>query len=155
MIPLQSKVDLVYEKDFVLWLDQTIELLHRRDTNCLDWEHLIEELMALGNEQRHQVESYLKQLLKHLLLYQYWQSEWDYCHRGWSEEIRNFRDELELRLQSKTLYNYLLTRFEVIYRKARKLVIDKTGLPASTFPASCPYGWEQVLDADFLPRSPS
>jgi hypothetical protein len=53
------------------------------------------------------VESYLKQLLKHLLLYQYWESEWDLCQNRWKEEIRNFRDELELRLRSKTLSNYL------------------------------------------------
>jgi hypothetical protein len=153
MIPLPSKIELLYEQDFMLWLDQTLEQLHRRDFNSLDLEHLIEEVTALGNEQRHQVESYLKQLLKHLLLYHYWQSEWDYCHRGWCEEIRNFRDELELRFQSKTLYNYLFAKFEIVYRKARKLAIDKTGLPPSTFPAQCPYSWEQVLDFDFLPRS--
>lgn len=142
----------LYEEDFVLWLDETLKHLQTRDIQSLDWERLTEEIAALGREQRHLVESYLKQLIKHLLLYQYWQSERDYCVNGWKEEIRNFRDELALRLSSKTLYNYLLDRFGLIYGKARKLAIDKTGLPPETFPEVCPYSLEQVLDDTFLPR---
>ncbi|MDM3846453.1 MAG: DUF29 family protein [Aphanizomenon gracile PMC638.10] len=37
-----------------------------RDLENLDWEHLIEEITALGNEQRRKVESYLRQLIKTL-----------------------------------------------------------------------------------------
>lgn len=67
-------------------------------------------------------------------------------------EIRNFRDELELRLQSKTLENYLLGQFDKIYTKARKTTIDKTGLPPETFPSKCPFTWEQVLDSEYFPE---
>ncbi|MGB5594157.1 MAG: DUF29 domain-containing protein [Crocosphaera sp.] len=145
-------INKLYEEDFIFWIDETIKQLEKREIENLDWEHLIEEIEALGREQKNKVESYLKQLLKHLLLYQYWQSERDFCGNGWKEEIRNFRDELELRLQSKTLYNYLLGRFETIYNKARKMAIDKTGLSPETFPQACPYSFEQVLDPNFLPR---
>jgi hypothetical protein len=148
---LKQGIEKLYEEDFVLWIDETLKHLQSRDEKSLDWEHLLEEIEALGREQRHKVESYLKQLIKHLLLYQYWQSERDYCGNGWKEEIRNFRDELELRLRSKTLYNYLLGRFDSIYSKARKMAIDKTGLPAETFPEDCPYTFEQILNANFLP----
>jgi hypothetical protein len=150
----ESILDLkkLYDVDYLQWLEETIEQLKTRQINQLDYEHLIEDLETLGREQRHQIESYLKQLLKHLLLYQYWESERDYCENGWKEEIRNFRDELELRLQSKTLYNYLLGRFETIYSKARKMAIDKTGLSPQTFPQNCPYTFEQILDENFLPR---
>lgn len=34
----------LYEKDFQLWLQQTIEQLQQRDFDDLDVEHLIEEL---------------------------------------------------------------------------------------------------------------
>ncbi|MGH2412445.1 MAG: DUF29 domain-containing protein [Microcystaceae cyanobacterium] len=149
---LKQEIEKLYEEDFVLWVDETLKQLRKREVENLDWEHLIEEIEALGSEQRHKVESYLRQLLKHLLLYQYWDSERNYCENGWKEEIRNFRDELELRLSSKTLYNYLLERFEVIYSKARKMAIDKTGLSPEIFPDNCPYPFEQVLDANFLPR---
>ena len=149
---LKKGIEKLYEEDFVLWLDETLKQLQKREIENLDWEHLTEEIEALGSEQRHQVESYLRQLLKHLLLYQYWHSEWDYCEKGWKEEIRNFRDELELRLQSKTLYNYLLERLDVVYSKARKMAIDKTGLSPHTFPQDCPFTFEQILDDNFLPR---
>ena len=149
---LKQRIKKLYAEDFILWLDETLKYLHKREIESLDWEHLLEEIEALGSEQRHKVESYLKQLIKHLLLYQYWESEWDFCKNGWKAEIRNFRDELELRLRSKTLTNYLLRRFDIIYTKARKMAIDKTGLSPETFPEDCPYTFDQVLDDNFLPR---
>ncbi|MHC5828781.1 MAG: DUF29 family protein, partial [Nostoc sp.] len=63
---------IIYEQDYHLWLETTLKQLQKRDLECLDWDHLIEEIERLGNEQKHKLESYLLQLLKHLLLYQHW-----------------------------------------------------------------------------------
>lgn len=149
----------LYEQDYYLWLEtilqQLQELEKNRDPaalNGLDWEHLLEEIEALGSEQRRKSESYLRQLLIHLLLYKYWESERSYCGNGWKLEIRNFRDELEFLLRSKTLFNYLLSQFDRIYKKARQGVIDKTGFPANIFPIECPFSFEQVLDFGYLPE---
>ncbi|MDJ0542615.1 MAG: DUF29 domain-containing protein [Microcystis sp. M53603_WE2] len=141
----------LYEQDYLAWLEETAKQLRQRRTDVLDWEHLEEEIEALGNEQRHKVDSYLLQLLIHLLLYQYWPEERERCARGWQDEIANFRVELELLLESKTLYNYFLTRIAVIYPKAVKRVRQKSQLPAAIFAESCPYSPEQILDSDFLP----
>ena len=94
-----------YEKDYVEWLDLTLAQLQNHDLENLDWIHLIEEVEALGSEQRHKVESYLLKLLIHLLLYQYWETEKTWSDRGWKNEIDNFRLELDLLLESKVLYN--------------------------------------------------
>jgi hypothetical protein len=67
-------------------------------------------------------------------------------------EIGNVRDELELLLDSKTLKNYLVQQFDSVYDKARKRAIDKTGLPANTFPTQCLFTLEEVLHPDFLPK---
>lgn len=142
----------LYEQDYYLWLETTLQQLKEQDVNHLDWEHLIEEIEALGSEQRHKVESYLKQLIKHLLLYKYWESERSYCANGWKEEIENFRDELEFYLRSKTLRNHLLQQIDNIYIKARKQAITKTGLPPSTFPETCPFSVEDVLNSEYLPE---
>jgi hypothetical protein len=141
----------LYEQDYPAWLEETAKQLRQRQTDVLDWEHLGEEIEALGNEQRHKVDSYLLKLLIHLLLYQYWPEERERCARGWQDEIGNFRVELELLLESKTLYNYFLTRIAVIYPKAVKRVRQKSELPAAIFAESCPYSPEQILDSDFLP----
>ncbi|MFO0141371.1 MAG: DUF29 domain-containing protein, partial [Aphanizomenon sp.] len=66
MQPTQANYE-IYEQDYPEWLDITLNQLQNRDLENIDWEHLIEEITALGNEQRHKVESYLRQLIKHLL----------------------------------------------------------------------------------------
>jgi hypothetical protein len=141
----------LYHQDFARWVDETLQQLQNRNIADLDWEHLIEEIEALGSEQKRKVRSYLKQLFIHLLLYRYWLAEKENCERGWREEIENFRDELDDLLESKTLYNYGLQERNRIYAKARSRAIQKTGLDPSTFPADCPFSWEEVLDFEFLP----
>ncbi|ACK68570.1 protein of unknown function DUF29 [Gloeothece citriformis PCC 7424] len=149
-IQLKQEIDKVYEEDYLLWLEQTAEQLRQKDIENLDWEHLIDEIEDLGKAQKNAVETYLRQLLKHLLLYQYWTQEKDYCADGWAEEIDNFRNELEILLRSKTLYNYSASILEATYQKARRSAFKKTKL--DIFPSECPYTLEQVLDLDYLPE---
>jgi hypothetical protein len=145
-----SRLSQLYEQDFVLWIDETVKQLHDRDLEQIDWKHLIEEIEELGREQRHKVDSYLVQLLIHLLIYNYWEAEKVRCQQGWENEIDNFRLELELLLESKTLYNYYLQRIDELYPKARRRAIHKTKLPPALFPETCPFTAEQLLDIQFL-----
>ncbi|WP_013321458.1 DUF29 domain-containing protein [Gloeothece verrucosa] len=149
-VHLKQEIEKLYEEDYVLWLEQTAEQIRHKDIDNLDWQHLLEEIEDLGKSQKNAVESYLRQLLKHLLLYQYWTQERDYSGDGWAEEIDNFRNELEILLDSKTLYNYAASILEAIYQKARRSAFNKTKL--DIFPAECPYTLEQVLDIDYLPE---
>lgn len=151
MVVTSSKVTL-YEVDYALWLDQTLEQVKNRQLEALDWENLAQEIEDLGIELRHKVDSYLKQLLIHLLLYKYWTVERDRCASGWQDEIDNFRDELEFLLKSKTLYNYFLTRIDAMYLKARIRTIKKTKLSSTIFPEQCPFLVSELLDFDFYPE---
>lgn len=139
----------MYSQDFVAWTEKQSELLRSKQFNALDLENLAEEIYSLGNEQKHKVDSYLRQLLKHLLLYHYWESERDYCGNGWIDEIGNFRFELEQLLESKTLSHHLMARFDYIYSKARKQAIVKSKI--KDIPEVCPYTVAEVLNEDFLP----
>ena len=141
----------LYETDHYLWIETTLKQLENRDIDNLDWQHLSEEIEALGIEQRRKVESYLKQLLTHLLLCCYWETEKETCQRGWQIEISNFRDELEFSFRSKTLYNYFLSCLEQVYTKARRQVIQKTGLPTEIFPKQCPFSLEDILNNEYFP----
>jgi hypothetical protein len=146
-----SDVSALYEQDYYLWLQETYQRLEKKEIDQLDWPHLMEEILSLGNEQRRKVDSYLRQLLIHLLLYQYWESERERCAKSWQNEIDNFRFELELLLKSQTLYNYFLQEIEEIYVKARKQAIKKSELPPDLFPEKCLFTAADLLDSDFLP----
>ncbi|MTJ10268.1 MULTISPECIES: DUF29 domain-containing protein [unclassified Anabaena] len=141
----------LYEEDYYLWIETTLQQLQNQDIENLDWQHLVEEIEALGIEQRRKVESYLKQLLIHLLLYCYWESEKEFCQRGWKNEISNFRDELEFSCRSKTLYNYFLNCLDSVYLKARKQAIQKSGLSSEIFPEQCPFTPDDILNSDYFP----
>ncbi|MDZ8107945.1 MAG: DUF29 domain-containing protein [Nostoc sp. DedQUE12a] len=138
---------ILYEQDYQLWLETTLKQLQERDLDRLDWEHLIDEIAALSNEQKHKLESYLLQLLKHLLLYQHWSLP--DCQNHWEVEIDNFRVELRKLTKSKNLYDYLLRVLEEVYIDALRQAKKKSGL--NCFPQSCPYTIEQILDVDYLP----
>jgi hypothetical protein len=142
----------IYEQDYPEWLGITLNQLQNRDLENIDWEHLIEEIAALGNEQRRKVESYLLRLLIHLLLYNYyWSSEKDWSGRGWEKEIDNFRLELDLLLESKVLYNHCAKILDKIYIKARKNAIRKSELSPEIFPENCPYSLTEILNPEWLP----
>ena len=142
---------LIYEQDYSQWLQVTLEQLESRDLANIDWENLAEEIRALGNEQKHKVESYLRQLIKHLLLYQYWESEKSYCVKGWLDEIDNFRSELDSLLESKVLYNHCQKVLDKIYLKSRNSAIRKSAIASEIIPVLCPYSLKQILDFEWLP----
>lgn len=144
--PLKS----IYEQDEHLWLTETIELLKENRLEQLDVENLIEELEDLSKRDKNRVESFLRQIIIHLLLLQYWTDEYEYNYRHWRGEIATFRIQLD-RALTKNLKNHLLESQEEIYQEAVFIVTQKTGLSSEVFPSSCLYSLEQVLDKSYLP----
>jgi hypothetical protein len=145
--PVQS-LSSIYEEDYQQWLDETVLLLKNRQVDGLDYEHLIEELEALGREQKNAVESLVIQVIQRLLLYHYWQSERDYNERHWRSELIGFRTQLELRLTTN-LRNHLSNRLDYLYGKAKKMAAVKTDLK---LPPENPYSLADILDEDWLPE---
>ena len=139
----------LYELDDSQWLGETISLLRNHQFSQLDLEHLIEELEDLGKEKKNAVASLLEQVIRHLLLLQYWTKETEYNTINWQEEIYNFRTQLR-RKMTANLRNYLEEELNYIYEDALGFVKIKT---ANTviFPSQCPYSLEQLLDRDWLP----
>ena len=133
MIQLQSKHNLkeLYEIDDNLWLEETIKLLKEKKFNELDLENLIEELESLSKRDKLELRSLLEQIIRHLLLLQYWDSEYEYNANHWEAEIISFRTQLNDRITTN-LHNYLNAELDKIYRNARKYVRKKAQL--DTFP---------------------
>ncbi|MEB3120982.1 MAG: DUF29 family protein, partial [Snowella sp.] len=112
------------------------------------------EIEGLGIALHHKIDSYLRQLLIHLLLYQYWTTEREKNGSDWRNKIIDLQDELESLLeQSKILSNYFLFRIDLIYLRARRGVIQKTQLDSSIFPEKCLFSESELLDFNFYPES--
>jgi len=139
----------LYEIDDSQWLGETVSLLRNHQFSQLDLEHLIEELEDLGKEKKNAVASLLEQVIRHLLLLQYWTKEAEYNTIHWQEEIYNFRTQLG-RKMTANLHNYLEEELNSIYQDALGFVKIKT-VNTVIFPSQCPYSLEQLLDRDWLP----
>ena len=138
----------LYEIDDYEWLLTNIELLKQRKFNDVDLENLIEELEDLGSEKKNAVKSLLEQVIRHLLLLQFWTEESERNYYHWQSEILGFRYQLEDRLTTN-LRNYLANEMDNIYNRALKYVQIKTKFKVD-FPEKCPYSLEQLLDIDYL-----
>ncbi len=75
-----NQLQFLYEQDEHLWLTETIKLLKENRLAELDIQHLIEELEALSKRDKNRVESFLRQIIIHLLLWQYWLEEFELHH---------------------------------------------------------------------------
>jgi hypothetical protein len=142
----------LYDSDYQLWLENTINQLRRGDFQGVDWQNLLEELADLGKSERRALESLLTRLLEHLLKLTYWQSQRDYNQAGWKKEIRNFRIQIKKILKdSPSLKSYLREILQECYLDARNLLIDETQLDASIFPLEVLASLEEILDQNWLP----
>jgi hypothetical protein len=137
----------LYEVDDSLWLESTITLLKKQHFNQLDLEHLIEELEDLGREKKNAVASLLEQIIRHLLLLQYWTKEREFNAIHWQEEIYTFRTQLKRKLTTN-LRNYLEKELEYIYQDALGFVKIKTQNFVN-FSVECPYSLEQLLNINY------
>lgn len=147
---LYTKNDLknLYEIDDHLWLEETIKLLKANRLDELDVENLIEELESLSKKDRNKAVSLLEQVIRHLLLLQYWSEEYQNNSADWEAEIVSLRTQL-IRHLTTNLRQPLEQELNLIYQDALRYVIKKTRL--NTFPTTCPYTLKQLLNENWQP----
>ncbi|BAQ63619.1 DUF29 domain-containing protein [Geminocystis sp. NIES-3709] len=150
MTQVTDKIDLksLYEIDDHLWLEKTVDLLKEKRFNDLDLENLIEELESLSKRDKARVASLLEQIIRHLLMLQYWSKEYDRNSNHWKVEIISFRNQLDNNL-TNNLIIYLEKELDKIYSKVLRYVKQKTENIVD-FPDTCPYSLEQILDDDYF-----
>ena len=141
-----------YEHDFYAWTQEQAEALRAKEWKTLDVENLAEEIESLGRSERYAIESHLQNLLTHLLK---WRDDpATEPRRGWRLTIRNARREIAKRARGR-LGDYPAQYLATAYRDACEDAADETDLPLTTFPPTCPWSVEQVLDANFWPKTPT
>jgi len=146
----QINVKTLYEQDFNLWLEETVNLLKNRQLDQLDYGNLIEEIESMGISHKHALETNLIRVLMHLLK---WQYQKDKRTNSWRYTIIEYRDRLEVAFRdSPRLKRYFNEVLEKCYQKARRFASEETGLDIKTFPVDLPFTKEEILNPDYLPK---
>lgn len=116
----------LYERDFQLWIEQTISSLETKQFNSLDIEHLIEELKELGKSEKRALESNLMVLLAHLLKLMVQQDAPDSMKQSWYRSIIEHRQRVIIAIKNTpSLKSYLETALEIAYPDGRNLAIQE------------------------------
>lgn len=140
----------LYEKDFNLWIEQTINQLKKGNLTDLDIENLIEEIDSMGRSDKREIYSRLKVLLMHLLK---WKYQPEKRTPSWVNTIDEQREQLELMLKdSPSLKPYFREILLECYQKAVRAASNETNLSPQTFTVDCPFNLEQILNPDYLPQ---
>jgi Domain of unknown function DUF29 len=139
----------LYDTDFDAWAQQQAAALRARAWNELDVERLAEEVEGLRRTERNALRSQLRRLTSHLLT---WHYQPEKRSEIWQATIRDARGLLEDGLEtSPSLAGQLDTLLAWAYPRARRQAAKETGLPLATFPETCPWSVEKLLDDDFWP----
>ena len=148
-----------YDTDFFAWTQHQAAALATGKASELDWANLAEEIESLGKRDRRSLRSRLQVLVMHLLMLrrgldQHWryQPERRQMGRSWSNTIWEQRGGIEQILEdSPSLRRLAPDMITQDYQRVRQRTSDETGLPPESFPASCPWTVEQILDVMFWP----
>ncbi|GFE67867.1 DUF29 domain-containing protein [Chroococcus sp. FPU101] len=155
-IQIHSSLQSLYEQDYQLWLESTIEKLRQGEFSSVDWKNLIEELEAWGRSDKRAVKSLLTRLFEHLLKLAYWKAEYAYNCNKWKSEITTFRVQIkELLKDSPSLKPYLIEVFDECYQNAREIMSHLISCKIEYFPNQSIASVEQVLDNNWFSMNQS
>ena len=113
----QTITQTLYEQDFSLWVKDTVQKLKAKNTENLDWEHLIEEIEGLTRSDRREIKHRLITLFEHALKRRY--VPLNECYRGWELTIKRTQSKLQDILEdSPSLRSYLLEIMPNCYQEA-------------------------------------
>ncbi len=140
---------MLYDTDFYAWTQEQAVLLQAGQWEQLDVANIIEEIVGLGRQERRELENRLIILLGHLLK---WQYQPDLRSKSWRLTMREQRRQIrKLMQENPSLQPYLLAAMTGSYEGAAILAASETTLELDTFPLTCIYRVEQVLDDEFFP----
>lgn len=138
----------LYEQDYYLWIEKTVEQLRQNQLQEIDIQNLIEELETMGRSEKRAIQSNLTVLLMHLLKYKYQPNK---RSQSWRSTIVEHRRRLLILFKdSPSLKGYSQEIFAECYQDARQDAATETQLKVSVFPDECPFNLEVVLKVDYL-----
>jgi hypothetical protein len=142
-----------HDSDLAQWAFDQAAALRAGRMSDLDLTNLADEIEDLGKNEQRMVESYLENLLMHLLK---WQAQPVRRSSSWRATINVARKRLARHARSGMLARHLQDEFHAgdVYEYARVAASNETGLEPVIFPPVCPWSFDDVMNSDFFPGSP-
>ena len=139
-----------YEQDYAAWAVQTASAIRAGRMSDLDWSAIAEELDDMGKRERRALGSYLRNLLMHLLK---WEYQPERRSTSWELTIDQARREIEdILTDSPSLRVELDAVMVKEYPRARRDAAKETGQPLARLPEVCPYPVERILEDGHYPE---
>lgn len=140
----------LYDADFHAWANEQAALLRTGQLADADLAHIIEEIESMGRSEKRELVNRLVIVLLHLLK---WRFQPGLRGNSWRLSIKEQRIRLESHLADNPSLKSKLD--EVMVQAYRLALIEaerETGLPESTFPRTCPFGFTEIMDEAFWPE---
>ena len=142
----------LYKQDFFEWTQTTAALIRAGKWYDIAPEALAEEVESLGARDHRELRRRLQRLVMHLLKWQY-QPSGRQTGYSWRSTIQTQRQEIaDLLEQSSSLRRTVPDALMARYALAREHASAQTRLPLVTFPETCPWTPEQLLNTDLWPE---
>ena len=139
----------LYETDFYSWTLQQARLIRSGKMEELDLDNILEELEGMGKSEHRALSSRLDVLLMLLLK---WQYQPEHRSSSWQGSIKEQRFRVaKLLKENPGLKSELDAIMVDAYSIAKISAFKETGLSESSFPESCPWSFEKVMDSQFWP----
>ena len=147
--PSNAKLAELNEHDLSAWATQNAQLLRQSQFDRIDIHNLAEELQDMGRSERRALESFVQNMLMHLLK---WQHQPAQRSTSWRLSLKNGRHSIaKLLRDNPSLRPQLTAIIAEEYEYAVANAAAETGLPEAIFPAHCTYSLEQMQAQDWLP----
>ncbi len=138
-----------YDRDFYAWANEQAALLREGKLAQADIEHIAEEIESMGRTEKRELVSRLTVLMLLLLK---WRFQPGKRCSSWGTSITVQRNRLSRHMaDNPSLKAKLAEAITDAYQDALLEAADETGLPKPTFPAVCPWSFEQMMDMGFWP----
>ena len=143
----QTNIDLTYERDYYQWTIEQAQalrdLVHThhelKHLERLDWDHIIEEIEALGRSEYSAVVSLLMRQIEHRLKFDY--VPLPECRNKWKSEVIAFKKNIKRKL-APSMKPKLEKEFLAIYQDAVEIVEAEYEI---SLPEKCPYNLKDLL----------
>ena len=138
-----------YERDFYAWSNEQAALLRSGKLRQADILNIAEEIESMGKGEKRELLNRLAILHLHLLK---WRFQPSLRGPSWRATIRvQRRDIAALMADNPSLKAVLANVIAQAYGNAVIEAEAETGLPETTFPPTCPYSYDELLDDGFWP----